>query len=120
MAVESRYQLDIMSLSEGHLEMYLGDYETQVEQLPEWAEEWASLDEEERMHYEAEFDLALGRRLVLEEVLGAGRLTREQEAALERVDRLAEMRRDLIRALFGTEVEELLGRVAFASRERSA
>jgi hypothetical protein len=108
MAVELHFRTDLSGLSPGHIQMYLEDYGTQIANLAELATEWDELDGEERMHYEAEFDLALGRRLVLRELEARRGLTEEQHTRLRRADALARQRAALIERLFGAETLALL------------
>jgi len=65
---------------------YLLNYKLLIKDLPELADWWPDMDDEERLHHRLSFSQTWGMRYQLGDLYRAGRLTAEQEAELAALD----------------------------------
>jgi len=65
---------------------YLLNYKLLIRDLPELADLWPDMDDEERLHHRLSFSQTWGMRYQLGDLYRAGRLAAEQEAELAALD----------------------------------
>lgn len=92
----------------GHIESFLLNYELLVKDLPEVADDWSDLHDEERSHHRAELLQTWGNRKVLGMLFRAQRLNPAQEARLAEIDRLLLGQAALMEQCFGLDLSQLL------------
>ena len=84
--VKFTYETKLDSITPKRIKMYLNDYQEQVHQLDELAADWNFLNEEERSQYQCEFDIALGRRHILQLLYKAKKLTPSVEIQFAKIE----------------------------------
>jgi len=99
------YETKLDSITPKQIKMYLDDYQEQVHQLDELAADWNFLDEEERSQYQCEFDIALGRRHILQLLYKAKKLTPSFEIQFAKIEQELFDKSHIAWRLFGYDME---------------
>ncbi len=103
--VKFAYETKLDNITPERIQMYLDDCREQVHQLDELAADWNTLDEEERSQYQWEFDVALGRRYILELLYKAKKLTPFSEVQFAKIEQEFFGKSHIVRRLFGYDME---------------
>jgi len=99
------YETKLDDITPEQIQMYLDDYQEQVHQLDELSADWNIFDEEERGQYQWEFDIALGRRHILQLLYKAKKLTPSSEIQFAKIEQEFFDKSHIARQLFGYDIE---------------
>lgn len=94
-------------MDHNEIETYLLNYRLAIRDLPELADRWVDLSEEERLHHRLFFGQTWGMRHQLGELYRAGRLTPEQEAELAALDAELIQHLDAASLCYGLELRDV-------------
>jgi hypothetical protein len=84
--MDTRIKSDVMAHTTRQGDTYLLNYRLLVKDLPELADQWPDMDDEERLHHRLSFSQTWGMRYQLGDLYRAGQLAAEQEAELSALD----------------------------------
>ena len=101
------YETKLDNVTAEQIQMYLNDYKEQIHQLDELATDWNILDEEERSQYQWEFDIAIGRRHILQLLYKAKKLTPFFEIQFAQIEQELFDKSNIVQMLFGYDMEHI-------------
>ena len=100
--------MELQTYTNGHIHSFLLNYKIFVNDLPELAEDWSTLDPEEQSDYRSDLMQAWGNRKVLGALFRAKHLSRQQINEMTHLDRSLLQQAAMMKQCFGMELSQLL------------
>ena len=101
-------ELTLTDLTPQHIDTYLNSFQRTVASIVELAEEWASMEETEQLHFRLDFSRAFGLRHLLGAAYTAGQLSSSQSEALALLDRQLLAQAATLEIVYGSTLRQLV------------